>query len=187
MPKYKDKTGFGIIELLIALIIITFLTITVTRVMRENIGVATGKSKNNIRAAFEKALSKRKNSRIIEAGRDYLGFISDKYEGNIRLSGNPPYGVLELFDGTKSSVIDSNISFVHFTYYDRKHNLIFDEDASRYPSKIRRIKVSIYRHSGTEDRGFVFSDGIKGIDLDGDTSNGTARLSNIEFLVDLKK
>ena len=133
----------------------------------------------------ENILENLKGNRIEMADLDALTFKRGDLTGGYRYGGEKPFGTVERLADTGWVAILSNVSFLRFVYYDKSGNLIIDEDAKNDPSKISRIKVNAMIHNGEESSKHFISDGYRGIDLDGDKSNGVAKLKEVKFLVDV--
>lgn len=188
----RAKSGFGIVELLIALLVVSALAVLATRSLRKEIVDPRSAFKGtDIRGLLRGEIEGYADTGITEAGLNSFSFRNEGGSGTVMLSGDPPFASLEkeFTDKTGDShhrVIITNLSSLRFTYYDEQGRLLIDDVAFSSPDKISRVKVVIRVHNGKEERGYFMDDGIRGVDLDGDKSNGSAKLSERSFLIDLK-
>lgn len=184
---FHFSRGFGFIELLIALLVIFILAFAITKSMRKNLTKGeTGQAYLTIKGEFENEFNSHSGIVLKEAGLNNFVFKSNSYKGGFKFSGLKPYGTVEKLKGAEWVRLLGNVYDLRFTYYDGRGDLIIDEEASKKPDLIGRIKVSIKIHNGKEESDYYVDDGVNGADLDGDKTNGVARLKEISFIVDIE-
>ena len=181
------EMGFGVIELFVVLLAISIIAISLTKTLRKNLTSGeTGVVYTALKDIFDKEFQSSESVKVDEAGQNYFIYRSNSGAGGFRFSGFKPFGKIEKLDNGKWVAIADNVYELRFTFYDDRGSLIIDEEASRKPELIKRIKITAKIHNGKEESGYYLADGAQGVDLDGDKTNGVARLKTIDFIEDLK-
>ena len=179
--------GFSFIELLLVLLFISLLAYFSTKSLRKNLMKGEGgQNYLTIENVFKDAIESRRGLVIKEADLDNFVYRIDQITDGFRLVGTKPFARIEKSDKGNWKSIAENVANIRFTYYNSGGDLILDQDAKQKPEDIKRIKISIWIHNGKEDTSYFADDGVNGIDLDGDKTNGVARLKEINFVVDIK-
>ena len=98
--------------------------------------------------------------------------------------GEPPYRQLER-SGGENRILLRNVAGAEFTGYDEKDRFIFSGASPEKLKKIRKLRVVLRTHEAEENPGKYINDKINWIDLDGDPSNGVAKVTEVKFVVEM--
>lgn len=86
--------------------------------------------------------------------------------------------------GSREDLLEK-VVFGRFTAYDSDGHFLPDVVPSEKFSQIKEVRLEVRWHDGKEDLNNFANDKINGIDLDGDPTNGTARLKERSVRVSL--
>jgi hypothetical protein len=110
--------------------------------------------------------------------------------GSIRYewSGIPPHASLVRVgsDGLSFGPLE-RIAFLRFNGIDEKGWIVSDNPGGDVLARIVKIRVEIGVHEVAESPNHLINNKITGIDLDGDPSNGTAKIQSSRFGLVLRK
>ncbi len=173
--------GLSLLGLLLWLIILAAIGIFVTKLIMQRLTFEESvKSIVDIKSAMQNALSSEDEKTIIEAYPGYIAYQKEAIAGAFRVTGEKPFKVFEKFENNEWTLVSQNICEVKFKFYDDYHNELYEDEAAQNPQNIKEILVSVEAHEGKEDIDYYSGTGV---DLDGDISNGAAKIESAEFLV----
>jgi len=104
----------------------------------------------------------------------FVHATSPQGDFEILLEGSLPSQTLVRQKGLDRTVLANRIAFLRVTAFDKDRHFLKDEPSSEELKTLYYIQFEIGIHEEKEDPKLLINDHYKGVDLDGDPSNGVA-------------
>ena len=138
----------------------------------------TASFETELRADLESAPT----AKVKEKGLSWIVLEDEKGTIRYELSGTPPYATLQRMAPDESpSLRIERVAFLRFDASDANDWFLPDQPSPAELARIEKIRVDIGIHEAAETPEYYVNDKINGIDLDGNPTNGTARIKSRRF------
>jgi len=178
--------GFGVIELLVVLAIILIVGWRLTKVHI----VSQGESRAQTDAAINVLRQDLESSGPVKLASLSSSFIEVKNRlGTIsyQVSGAIPQQEWNRSLDRKAEAFLSQVVSVRFTGFDESGRFLPDEPSAAQLGQTKTLLIDLAVHEPKESAGLVINDKIQGVDLDGDPTNGVARIHSRRVEIQLAR
>ncbi|MFH1263245.1 MAG: prepilin-type N-terminal cleavage/methylation domain-containing protein [Pseudomonadota bacterium] len=181
MIRSIGRSGFGVIELLVTLLIVSILAATLTKTIRrvlksEGTDAIVEPVEKQLRADLEVPGARLKGLvPTFLSGDGNRGAFSYRIEGT-----SPDFRIVRTApEGGKTLL--SHVFSIRFTAYDADGHFLPDSPNPGELAKTTRLRIDLSVCDPTETPGALPDGGVTAIDLDGDPTNGAAKIRTRSF------
>jgi prepilin-type N-terminal cleavage/methylation domain-containing protein len=177
MPASIRRDGFGLIEFLVALLLVGLLATALLKRMSAHRAPGSAPFEESLRSDLEGT----SGARLTSLTPDRLAGENGRGPFEYLLRGSPPdQRLLRSSPGQEAELAERIVS-LRFAAYDREGRFLPDEPAPADLPRVRKLRVDLALHAPAEEPAQLVCDRIHGLDLDGDPGNGCAKISNRTF------
>jgi hypothetical protein len=169
--------AFGVIELLVVLAFILILALTLLRTHSSKMPAEF----RGVEAQLHNDLDAGAGARLTRILPDALKGTNKAGDFEYLLEGDAPDRRLLRVGSQGRVTLVERVVYLGFSAFDADRHYLGDELGAEKAGLTDELRVEIRTHQPKEDATFFLADGVRGVDLDKDLSNGVAHVSSLAF------